>query len=163
MDIKIIRSPRRHKSVSAKMEGDIFIVQAPAHLGDHELQPIIERLYQRYQQKHTKSALDNQILEDRAQELNHHYFNGQLTWRSISWVTNQQSRWGSCTPATATIRLSHRLHTMPTFVLDYVLIHELTHLLEPNHSQHFWQLVNRYPKTERARGYLMAVGLEELA
>ena len=78
-------------------------------------------------------------------------------------MTNQnKSRIGSCTPANGAIRLSHRLAAMPAFVRDYVIVHELAHLLEANHGPRFWKLVNRYPKTERARGYLMAVGLEEL-
>jgi predicted metal-dependent hydrolase len=47
-------------------------------------------------------------------------------------------------------------------VLEYVVMHELAHLLEANHGPRFWQLVARYPRTERARGYLMAAGLEEL-
>ena len=77
-------------------------------------------------------------------------------------MTNQNSRFGSCTPEDATIRLSHRLATMPVWVRDYVLVHELAHLIEGNHGKRFWKLVNRYPLTERARGYLMAVGMEEL-
>jgi len=76
---------------------------------------------------------------------------------SVRWVTNQTGRWGSCTPADRTIRISHRLQDMPDWVIDYVLLHELAHLIVPSHNARFWQLVGRYPKTERARGYLEGV------
>lgn len=52
------------------------------------------------------------------------------------------------------IRLSHRLQVMPSWVVDYVLVHELAHLAEPTHSSRFWRLVDRYPDAARARGYL---------
>ena len=55
---------------------------------------------------------------------------------------------------TGDIRICQDLANMPTFVLDYVIVHELAHLLVPDHSPEFWELVERYPKTERARGYL---------
>ena len=76
---------------------------------------------------------------------------------SVRWVDNQQRRWGSCTPADRSIRLSHRLRSMPEYVVDYVLVHELVHLLEPGHDDRFWALVARYPRAERARGYLEGV------
>jgi len=162
MKVKIIRSKRRKKTVSAREVDGQFVVQAPAHMSDAELQPIIENLQQRWQKKQAKSTLDDAALHRRAQELNRQYFNGRLKWESIKWVTNQNKRFGSCTPANGTIRISHRLAGMPTFVRDYVIMHELAHLVEANHGPKFWKLVNRYPKTERARGYLMAVGLEQL-
>ena len=56
----------------------------------------------------------------------------------MRWVDNQGSRWGSCTPTDGSIRLSARLQGMPTWVLDYVLLHELAHLLEPGHGPAFW-------------------------
>jgi predicted metal-dependent hydrolase len=162
MEVKIIRSKKRKKTVSAReVEGE-FVVQAPASMSDAELQPIIENLQKRWQRRQVKETLDDQALHRRAQELNRQYFKGKLKWESIEWVTNQNSRFGSCTPANGSIRLSHRLATMPTFVRDYVIVHELAHLLEANHSPKFWQLVNRYPKTERARGYLMAIGWEKI-
>ena len=77
----------------------------------------------------------------------------------IEWVDNQAQRWGSCTPATGTIRLSRRLAGVPGWVLDYVIVHELAHLLVGGHGPGFWELVNRYPLTERARGFLIAKGL----
>jgi predicted metal-dependent hydrolase len=83
---------------------------------------------------------------------------------SVTWVSNQRSRWGSCTPGDRTIRLSERLKRMPDWVVDYVLMHELAHLLEPQHDEKFWAWVAHYPKTELAKGYLLgwsdAGGLE---
>lgn len=162
MEIKIVRSKRRKKTVSAREENGVFLVRAPARMSDAELAPIIKNLKKRWHKRQARQQLDDQGLHRRAQELNRQYFKGKLKWQSIKWVTNQNKRFGSCTPANGTIRLSHRLATMPTFVRDYVLMHELAHLVEPNHSPKFWDLVYQYPKTERARGYLMAIGWEEL-
>lgn len=162
LEIQIIRSPKRRKTVSARMVDGIFVVRAPSGMGDTELQPIIEQLHQRWENRRQRSSLDDAVLEERASRINRQIFDGELSWRSIRWVSNQVKRFGSCTPSKGTIRISHRVATMPAFVLDYVIVHELAHLLEPNHSRRFWSLVNRYPRTERARGYLMAVGLEEL-
>ena len=162
MDIKIVRSKKRKKTVSAREVDGQFVVQAPANMSDADLQPIIENLKNRWEKRQVKSDLDDKALHRRAQQMNRKNFNGKLKWDSIKWVTNQNSRFGSCTPSNGTIRLSHRLALMPAFVRDYVIVHELAHLLEANHGPKFWKLVNRYPKTERARGYLMAVGLEKL-
>lgn len=46
---------------------------------------------------------------------------------------------------------------MPGWVVDYVLLHELAHLLQPGHGPQFWQLLEGYPRLERARGYLQGV------
>jgi predicted metal-dependent hydrolase len=162
MEIRIIRSKRRKKTVSAREVNGQFIVRAPANMSDSDLQPIVENLQQRWQRRQARSDLNDEVLQRRAQALNRKYFKGKLKWTSLKWVTNQNSRYGSCTPADGTIRISHRLATMPRFVLEYVIIHELAHLIEANHGDRFWVLVNQYPKTERARGYLMAVGLEEI-
>ena len=162
MEVKIVRSKKRAKTVSAREVDGVFVVQAPFQMSETELQSIIDRLQKRWQKRQVKGELDDGALQRRAQELNRQYFAGKLKWSSIRWVTNQNSRHGSCTPSNGTIRLSHRLATMPAFVRDYVIVHELAHLVEANHGPKFWKLVNRFPKTERARGYLMAVGLEQL-
>lgn len=159
MDVKIVRSQQRVKTVSARAVDGVFVVQAPAHMSDADLQPVIDKLLKRWQGRQARNSLDDAVLERRARELNQQYFGGKLRWQSIRWVSNQNSLHGSCTPSQGTIRISHRLAAMPTFVRDYVLMHELAHLLEANHGPRFWRLVNQFPRTERARGYLMGAGL----
>lgn len=162
MEVKVVRSHKRARTVSAREVDGVFVVQAPARMSDAELQPIVDQLMARWQKRQQTQALDDGALERRARELNALYFDGKLRWKSIRWVPNQDARFGSCTPGQGTIRISHRVGSMPVFVRDYVLMHELAHLREAGHGPRFWALVNRFPKTERARGYLMAVGLEQL-
>jgi predicted metal-dependent hydrolase len=161
--IRIIRSDRRRRTITARLAegGTVLEVLAPAEASDEELASIIERLKGRVLRRQEKEeTADDADLARRAAELNRQYFEGRLHWQEIRYVANQQRRYGSCTPATGVIRISHRVATMPGWVRDYVLVHELAHLKEANHGPEFWKLVNRYPRTERARGYLMALGLE---
>jgi predicted metal-dependent hydrolase len=123
----------------------------------------VAKMAKRFEDRSTRTRLNSDDeLAKRAQELNKRYFDGELAWKSLQYVTNQSSRFGSCSPADATIRISSELAAMPRFVRDYVLVHELAHLVHANHSAAFWKLVNQYPLTERARGYLLAKGMEEL-
>lgn len=159
--VEIIRSPKRKKTVSAELKNGTLVVHAPARMSDRQLAPIIAKLEQRLQKKAQRSPQSDAELEAMAEQLNQIYFANRLKWHSIRYVTNQNKRFGSCTPMLGTIRISHRLALMPEWVLKYVVIHELAHLEEANHGPNFWALVNQYPLTERARGYLMAVNLEE--
>ncbi len=160
--IKIVRSARRTRTVTARPLPDGTLeVLAPLHVSDDELAPIVERLSQRLARRTKPPEANDMELAQRAQELNRKLFNGRLKWTSIRYVTNQQRRFGSCTPSTGTIRISDRVAKMPGWVRDYVLVHELAHLEQPNHSRAFWKLVEQYPLTERARGYLIAVGLDD--
>jgi len=95
-------------------------------------------------------------LELRARALNRQVFGGRLRWNSIAY-TDSGRRWGSCTYTAGVIRISSRAAKLPAFVLDYLLVHELAHLEHADHGPAFWELVMRYPLTERARGYLMAI------
>jgi predicted metal-dependent hydrolase len=162
MEIRVIRSSKRRKTVQAREIGGALEILAPGHISDEELEPLIKNLQDRISRRKEVSRLDDQDLETRAAALSLRYFGGMLRWESIRWVGNQNRRHGSCCKGKGTIRISHRLAGMPLFVLDYVLVHELAHLIEPNHGRRFWELVYRYPKTERARGYLMAIGMEEI-
>ena len=162
MGIHIVRSKKRRKTVQAREVNGKLEILAPANMSDKDLEPVIGTLKRRIERHKAKSKLDDTALEKRAHRLNQEYFDGLLRWESIAWVANQNKRHGSCTPGRGTIRISHRVAEMPRFVQDYIIIHELAHLVEPNHGKKFWEVVYRYPRAERARGYLMAVGLEDI-
>jgi predicted metal-dependent hydrolase len=93
----------------------------------------------------------------RAAQLSEKYLEGLARPDTVRWVANQNQRWGSCTPADRSIRLSDRLQGMPSWVIDYVLLHELAHLLEKGHTRAFWRMVDRFPRAERAKGFLEGV------
>lgn len=158
--IEIIRSPNRTRTASARMVEGTLVVRVPEGLPASEERKLVESLTQRVLHKVQKAEGKLPDLARRARELNRLYFDGKLKLSEIKWVTNQRHRYGSCTPSNATIRISDSVARMPLWVLDYVLVHELAHLLEANHSRAFWKLVARYQLSERARGYLIAVGLE---
>jgi len=163
LEIEIVRSSGRVKTASARWiePGKKVLVRVPADLDPAEEQRLVSKLVAKVRAGARRRDLNgNGKLPERAAALNQQYFGGRLHPESIEWVTNQHGRYGSCTPELRTIRISDRVATFPGWVQDYVLVHELAHLLEANHSRAFWKLVNRYPLAERARGYLMALGLE---
>ncbi|NQV33659.1 MAG: M48 family metallopeptidase [Phycisphaeraceae bacterium] len=162
MDIQIIRSRKRRKTIQARKRHNRIEILAPAHMTDEQLKPHIDSLVQRIDRHEKARVLSHDDLDKRAQHFNQRYFNGRLQWKSIRWVTTQNRSYGSCTSMRGTIRLSDQLASMPTFVQDYVIIHELAHLLEPNHGPKFWALVNQYDLTERARGFLMGAGFKSV-
>jgi predicted metal-dependent hydrolase len=160
--VELIRSTRRRRTISARLDGNRLIVQIPAGLSHAEEQAWAEKLGSRILATRRRRELNQDgDLAARAQELNERYFEGRLTFSEVRYVTNQQHRFGSCTPSQGTIRISDRVAKLPAWVRDAVLVHELAHLVEANHSRRFWKLANRYPLTERARGYLMAIGLDD--
>ncbi len=129
----------------------------PAGLSDAEEQEWISTVLERLAERERRRHPSDDALFERARQLSTRYLDGRVTPESVRWVGNQHTRWGSCTPDDGTIRLSTQLRGMPAWVVDYVLLHELAHLLVPGHGPTFWKLVNRYSKTERARGYLEGV------
>ena len=155
--VEIVRSRKRKRTMSAYRDGDRTVVLLPAGLGATEEQRAVDDMLGRLARKEARSRLGDAELARRAAALSAEYLEGRARPASVRWVTNQNGRWGSCTPRDRTIRLSHRLQPMPTWVVDYVLVHELAHLLVHSHGPEFWRLVERYPRTERARGYLEGV------
>jgi predicted metal-dependent hydrolase len=159
--VEVRRSARRRRTVSAYRDGDRTIVLLPARMSRADearwVDVMLARLDAQERRRGGRAIRGDAELEERAGELARRYFDGATKPSSVRWVSNQGARWGSCTPVDATIRLSDRLRAAPAWVIDYVLVHELAHLLESGHGPRFQALVDRYPKAERARGYLLGV------
>jgi predicted metal-dependent hydrolase len=158
--VEVRRSVRRRRTVSAYRDGERVVVLIPAQFSRAEEREWVDRLLERLASRDQRARRGDTELQARAARLTARYLSEHAAAArpaSVRWVTNQNGRWGSCTPADRTIRLSHRVQDMPDWVLDYVLLHELAHLVVPSHNSAFWNLVARYPRAERARGYLEGV------
>ncbi|TMR94330.1 M48 family metallopeptidase [Nonomuraea basaltis] len=126
----------------------------PAWLSGEDADEWVSRMLDRLAAKESRRRPTDEALLERAKELSAKYLGGKPQPVSVRWVDNQQHRWGSCTPENSTIRISTRLKGLPEWVINYVIIHELVHLIVPSHGAKFWALVEQYPKSERARGFL---------
>jgi predicted metal-dependent hydrolase len=158
--VEVRRSQRRRRTVSAYRDGERVVVLIPDQFSRAEESEWVDRMLARLAAREGRQNRSDAELMARAHRLIGRYLSDHLDTvavASIRWVTNQNGRWGSCTPADRTIRISHRVQEMPDWVIDYVLLHELVHLVVPYHNARFWELVGRYPKAERARGYLEGV------
>ena len=156
-DVEVRRSRRRVSSVGAYREGGRTIVSIPARFSRAQEREWVDRMLSRLALKEQRRRPSNDQLMVRAQELSEQYLNGLATPSSVRWAKNQKQRWGSCSIEDATIRISTRVRGLPTWVLDYVLLHELAHLLHAGHGPQFWALLEPFDRTERARGFLEGV------
>ncbi|MFW0183666.1 M48 family metallopeptidase [Rothia sp. CCM 9417] len=163
-EIEVVRSTRRRRTVQAQpLEGGRIRLMVPASSTPEDLEiyienllPKIQRRAARKKQSHSR-AISDELLAQRAEKLRRAYLPQAPSASSIRWVTNQQHRWGSATPAERTIRIFHTLQGAPGYVLDSVIFHELCHFLEPNHSPQFRELEALYPEQEKARAFLEGV------
>jgi predicted metal-dependent hydrolase len=156
--VEVRRSDRRRRMVSARREGDTVVVFIPGWMSDSEesrwVDEMVRRLERSEARRRSPARTGDDALGTKAAELSRRYLESRAVPTSVRWVSSMRTRWASCTPADGTIRISERLRDVPAWVLDYVLVHELTHLLEPGHDERFWAWVHRYPRSERAMGYL---------
>jgi predicted metal-dependent hydrolase len=155
VEIELVRGTRRRKYVEGTLVGDRLRVSFPYWMSLAEAQRTAEELRERMQRRVSASRID---LPARARALARRH--GFPVPAVVEWSDRQQHRWGSCAIDDRTIRVSSRLASFPDWVLDYVLVHELAHLLEASHGPRFRALVDRYPLAERARGFLIAKDLE---
>lgn len=149
--IEVVRSARRKRTVGAQLLGGVLRVTVPTWMSRAEVEMWTEKMAASFRRKLSADRID---LTDRATTLARRY---QLPRpRDIRWADDMVTRWGSCTTTTGHIRISTRLAAFPDWVIDYVIVHELAHLEVAGHGSDFWRLAHRYPKAERAIGYLIA-------
>ena len=152
--VEVRRSRKRRRTVAAYREDDKVVVLVPARFTRAEEREWVATMVARLERSEKRRRPSDAGLVRRAAGLNAKYLDGLAEPRTVRWVANQNSRWGSCTPSDRSIRLSTRLQGMPAWVIDYVLVHELAHLLEPGHNPRFWALVAGYPRAEQAKAWL---------
>lgn len=154
--VRVRRSARRSRTVSAYRRGAEIIVMIPDRMTSAEERHWVGEMLARLRRSEERKPIraSDQDLVHRCAELSRRYLRGRAVPASVRWVPPMRTRWASCTPADASIRISELLRAVPPWVLDYVLLHELTHLLVPGHGPDFWAHLESYPRTERARGYL---------
>jgi predicted metal-dependent hydrolase len=149
--VEVTRSKKRRKTVGAHLVGGVLRIALPSWMSKAEEAHWVREMSRRFRRK---MSADRLRLAERATTLARRHDLPRPG--SIRWADDMRSRWGSCTPAAGTVRISTRLAPFPDWVVDYVIVHELAHLEVLEHSDEFWRLVYRYPKAERAIGYLIA-------
>jgi predicted metal-dependent hydrolase len=152
--LEIHRSHRRRRSASAAPRDGVIVVRLPAGLPSAEEERMVADLVRRVTgAARARTRGGDAELERRAAALADRYLDG-VRPTSVRWSARMRRRYGSCTPAEASIRISRELASAPAYVLDHVLVHELAHLQEPGHGPPFRALVERYPDAARATGWL---------
>jgi len=160
MPVEVRRSNRRKRSISAFVEGEKLVVVIPGHFTKSQEAEWVKKMVAQVAQREGKRRPSDAALLARALELSTMYFDGAARPASVAWSSNQNRRWGSCTMQDRAIRISDRVQGMPEYVLDYVLLHELAHLLHANHGPGFWALLSGYPHLEKAKGFLDGVAYQ---
>jgi len=124
--------------------------------------PLVEReqwaqvMSRRLAKRAARARPSDERLLKSAQRLNQKHFAGALRFTSIGFA-DMERLWGSCTFTDGAIRIARRAAPLPEWVLDYLVMHELAHLVHSDHGPEFHEVENRYPLTERAKGYLLAL------
>ncbi len=159
-EVEIRASSRRKKTGNAHWSGSRIVVQIPARVRGRERRDFVDELVERLMVQRPQNAGGDGALEERARSLAEQY-NDMVVPASVRWVSNQQARWASCSPGTREIRVSSRLRQCPEWVIDAVLVHELAHLQEADHSARFYEIANRHPRQVDSATYLdgYALGL----
>jgi len=156
--VRVRRSTRRRRGASYQWVQGVLSVGVPARCTkaqEEELLGLVLEAVRKSKRRHHSS--DTELLA-RAHELSAAYLDGAAQPVSVRWVGNQRRRWGSTTAADGSIRLSTQLQGMPQWVIDGVLVHELSHLLaDDGHGPRFRSYNERYPRHRESKAFLDGV------
>lgn len=154
----VVERKRRVKNVNARLKGSALRVSAPPGISEKDLAPVVEDLARKLLRRaHANRVNDGDDALALARKVAARFPKPPSVGRVI-FVTTQRARWGSYSPRTDTVRLNAALRSMPRWVLEAVIAHELAHSFHPDHSPAFWRLLRSVcPETDRARSFLAGV------
>ena len=174
IDYQVIRSSR--KTVQIQVTRDGVIVRAPERTSDKEIERIVES-HRAWIEKHTEKAAKAAAAEADTPPLTseelHALANKAMLYipmRASFWaqkmgvkytgitIRNQKTKWGSCS-AKGRLNFNCLLMLCPPEVIDAIVVHELAHLKEMNHSERFYSIVRAaYPEYDKWHGWLKEHG-----
>jgi predicted metal-dependent hydrolase len=149
---------KRVKNINARLRETTLSVSAPLNTPQATLDKVIPDLARRLVRRvHARQVNAEEDALTLARIVAARFANRPEV-AEVVFVTTQQARWGSYSPATRTIRLHAALRRMPRWVLEAVVAHELAHVIHQDHSPAFWKLLRRVcPDTDRAKAFLSGV------
>jgi predicted metal-dependent hydrolase len=162
-EIIVIRSTRRKKNVSAYRQGGRIVVSIPARMSKADERAMVPEMVAKIRAQEAAATMSEESLSLRVGELLTQLA-PEITVRpsSVNWRAMRE-RWGSCTGADRSIRISDRLKGAPENVLDYVLFHEAIHLHLFDHGPEFKAILARFPEEALAEAYLSGYEAAETA
>ena len=151
---RVIRKERRRRSVSAYRQGGVIEIHIPAKMSRRqEIEIIPEMISMVLRREARERKTDLQLMQIGIELLTQYLPEFDTHPASINW-RNMNERWGSCTTVDKTIRISDRLVGSPSYVLNYIIFHELIHLQVPNHDSDFYNYLGRYTEAAKAEAFL---------
>ena len=151
---RVIRKERRRRSISAFRQGGVIEIHIPAKMSRRQEMEIIPEMIAMVLRREARSRkTDSQLMQIGSELLTKYLPEFDVKPASINW-RDMSERWGSCTTVDRTIRISDRLIGAPQYVLDYIIFHELIHLIIPGHDQSFYDYLNRFTEQGKAEAFL---------
>lgn len=151
---RVIRKERRRRGISAFRQGGVIEIHIPARMSRRqEIEIIPEMIAMVLRREARERKTDLQLMQIGVEQLATYLPEFDIYPASINW-RSMNERWGSCTTVDRTIRISDRLIGAPSYVLNYIIFHELIHLKVIAHDQEFNNYLSRFTDKEKAEAFL---------